>query len=418
MKKKWLIAISLAIVFGLGSCTSVIVWMRRDDPPPNDEDLRLARLVIPDEENAFTYFEKAGGALSWPEAEWDKIEATPEGEKWDGAFVERLLKENKETLEHWEKGLACPQMQVPELTYDTELPYFAAWRKIAKLSRLRALYLANSGKGAGAIDEAMKNVLFGQKMQKSHGAVIHYYVGVAVKELGLSTFRNVLPETKLDPNALKSLGDRLLAFRADEEGMANAMRLEYAASCDAVDMAAAGGTPVGLELSFPLNLKTGFLLKPNRTKRMLAETHRLFIERIGKTYKEQKQGELPPMMRYAIDKSASKSKLLLSRNAVGIVIFQMVGPRVYYIKAPCQENVHIAAMRLLIAIKCYKMKTGKLPETLDALVPEYIDAVPADDFDGKPMRYSPEKKLIWSVGENLEDDGGDEDADIIFEIEF
>ena len=64
------------------------------------------------------------------------------------------------------------------------------------------------------------------------------------------------------------------------------------------------------------------------------------------------------------------------------------------------------------------MKTGKLPETLDALVPEYIDAVPADDFDGQPMRYSPEKKLIWSVNENLEDDGGDDFWDIIFEIEF
>jgi len=64
------------------------------------------------------------------------------------------------------------------------------------------------------------------------------------------------------------------------------------------------------------------------------------------------------------------------------------------------------------------MKTGELPGTLDALVPDYIDKIPSDDFDGEPMRYSAEKKIIYSVGEDLNDDGGGEEKDIIFEIKF
>jgi hypothetical protein len=49
---------------------------------------------------------------------------------------------------------------------------------------------------------------------------------------------------------------------------------------------------------------------------------------------------------------------------------------------------------------------GKLPENLQALVPTYLAAVPDDPFDGKPFRYSPEKKIVYSVGKNLVDDGG------------
>jgi hypothetical protein len=32
--------------------------------------------------------------------------------------------------------------------------------------------------------------------------------------------------------------------------------------------------------------------------------------------------------------------------------------------------------------------------------------VPPDDFDGKPLRYSREKKCVYSVGEDLRDSGG------------
>ena len=52
--------------------------------------------------------------------------------------------------------------------------------------------------------------------------------------------------------------------------------------------------------------------------------------------------------------------------------------------------------------------TSHLPATLEALVPDYLPAVPRDPFDGQPFRYSAEKRIVYSVGENLTDDGGDE----------
>ncbi len=57
---------------------------------------------------------------------------------------------------------------------------------------------------------------------------------------------------------------------------------------------------------------------------------------------------------------------------------------------------------------------------MDELVPDYFDTVPIDVFDGKPMRYSREKKIVYSFGPRMEDTGGDESGEPwwTFKIEF
>jgi hypothetical protein len=62
---------------------------------------------------------------------------------------------------------------------------------------------------------------------------------------------------------------------------------------------------------------------------------------------------------------------------------------------------------LAIALRAYAGEhEGKLPLTLDALVPVYADAVPTDPFDGKPMRYDPKTPKLWSIGPDCTDEQG------------
>jgi hypothetical protein len=42
---------------------------------------------------------------------------------------------------------------------------------------------------------------------------------------------------------------------------------------------------------------------------------------------------------------------------------------------------------LRTALRLYEAETGKLPETLDPLVPQYLSAIPDDPFDNRPFRY-------------------------------
>jgi hypothetical protein len=61
-----------------------------------------------------------------------------------------------------------------------------------------------------------------------------------------------------------------------------------------------------------------------------------------------------------------------------------------------------------LAAERYRLKYGRWPETLDALVPEFLPAVPADPYDGRPLRYRrlPEGAVVYSVGPDKQDDGG------------
>lgn len=61
------------------------------------------------------------------------------------------------------------------------------------------------------------------------------------------------------------------------------------------------------------------------------------------------------------------------------------------------------------AIERYRLATGRLPDALAALVPQFLEKVPSDIMDGRPLRYHPEPDggyVLYSVGWNRTDDGG------------
>jgi hypothetical protein len=63
-----------------------------------------------------------------------------------------------------------------------------------------------------------------------------------------------------------------------------------------------------------------------------------------------------------------------------------------------------------IGLKRYELRHGKRPANLDALVPEFVDEVPRDLMDGRPLRYKirPDgTACLYSVGDDAEDNLGD-----------
>jgi hypothetical protein len=67
-----------------------------------------------------------------------------------------------------------------------------------------------------------------------------------------------------------------------------------------------------------------------------------------------------------------------------------------------------------IALKRHQLQHGAWPDTLTALVPEYLPAAPRDPVDGLPLRYRRSADggfVLYSVGTNGTDDGGDPDRD-------
>jgi hypothetical protein len=66
------------------------------------------------------------------------------------------------------------------------------------------------------------------------------------------------------------------------------------------------------------------------------------------------------------------------------------------------------ATRLALALRIARLEKGSYPETLEALVPSTIDALPQDPFSGAAFHYRREGAgfVVWSVGPNGKDEEG------------
>lgn len=73
---------------------------------------------------------------------------------------------------------------------------------------------------------------------------------------------------------------------------------------------------------------------------------------------------------------------------------------------------HDAELRCAVtalAVERYRLKHGNWPATLDELAPDFLPSVPLDPFNGHPLRYrrTEDGVIIYSVGADLEDNGGE-----------
>ena len=66
--------------------------------------------------------------------------------------------------------------------------------------------------------------------------------------------------------------------------------------------------------------------------------------------------------------------------------------------------------RTALALERCRLATGALPATLDALVPQYLQEVPLDPFDGHPVRYRLQTPgyILYGVDTDAQDNGGRE----------
>jgi hypothetical protein len=114
--------------------------------------------------------------------------------------------------------------------------------------------------------------------------------------------------------------------------------------------------------------------------------------------------------------------VLRKHNVVGESLYSMhVRALKGLFERKSRENVEVRATQLLLALRVFAMRHDHLPSNLAELTPEVFPRVPLDDFDGKPMRYLPDMKLIYSVGTDLKDSHGQKapgGGDLPFEIRF
>jgi hypothetical protein len=77
-------------------------------------------------------------------------------------------------------------------------------------------------------------------------------------------------------------------------------------------------------------------------------------------------------------------------------------------QAQARHEAMLDLMEIGILLEQYKAREGSYPLTLDPLAKDLEGTVPADPFTGREYFYRPagERFVLYSIGENLRDDGG------------
>ncbi len=385
-------------------------YVTSDGPPPAVGDLRLERPDIPEKQNAYYWFNRAGEKVYWPEDEEseDRLLEMLDGDTWEAPQVEELLERNREALELLNRGLRCSRCQAPEPKGIGETcPLLLPWLHLGRVVCLRAVSLLEKGEEQRALRELMTVLHFGNMIEACKGELILYYLGIEAKA---TAFRHLIGSpwgSPSEPALLIRNARRLGDYRADQRGLCDAFRAEYRNAEILVDDLAQGKCSFddvlgGDDPSFPAGY-TGYFFQPNNTKRLFGQMYRTYIGNVPRTAAEFDFSGLPDLPR----DDPNLVLLAASGNLFGKILASVLQPNGEgLLLKKCWENLHVGAAQLVLSLRAFEQREGHLPESLDALVPDYLDAVPVDPFDGRPMRYSRDRRIVYSVGEDLEDSGG------------
>lgn len=424
-KRTYLLVGTLAaLVVGAGV---FLLVLGSDEPPPEVDDLVHYRSELAEADNGFVLLKLEPGVVLWPDDAVNQEEEDGEGEgghdgpatsdlsagddavdglsdSFDAEVAASVVARNRAVLERLEVALDL-RFQLPHPDLSEAWPWILELQKLAGVLGTRSRLALERGDAEEALRDVLRLFRLGERVEGSQGGMIAYLLGIGFQEVALEHVSLLLSLDRLSSDVLLALGRRLDGMNPTPRALADAYRAEFVTFRDVVDALAEGRYEDVSEV--PLenwNFFGRLLFLPNKTKRLWAEHTRTLIQDIERLPRERQV--IDPEEEFGLRGVTAYS------NGIGkILIGLFAGGLEHSLQARDRFLAALGAARTLVALRACQLKTGALPGRLEELVPDYLQEVPRDPFDGNPLRYAPEDKIIYSVGTDLEDQGGSDEED-------
>lgn len=94
----------------------------------------------------------------------------------------------------------------------------------------------------------------------------------------------------------------------------------------------------------------------------------------------------------------------------GVLMHEFWPGNTYILDIGNRYVAQLRAAQTALAVERYRLTKGRLPQSLNDLVPDYISEIPDDPFNGNPLKYRLLEPgyVVYSVGDDLTDEGGTE----------
>lgn len=393
MKKKTRVAIfCILIIVGI---VGLFFYVSSDIPPPDVSDLALERSVIPPEKNAYTYFNAATKSFYWP-TNRTLVSDYLKGLPVDDAVIQDLISRNAETFRLINEGIRCDIYQGPEISsYDMD-PCFPQSMNIPKILSIKARHDRLAGNYTEATDTCITLLRLGQMLQKDSDTFVNYFVGKGILNLGLTQIQDLVREKSYPLENLSKLADALASLGPFDSGAIRAIKGENKLTALFFEQIQQR------KFWWKWTHFFDYQFQLNRTTLIYANLSRDAINNAPRCYADMKPSETGLGGGFK-----SNFRLLTHPNGIGKILAELWRPTLaILLYEKCKLECNVSATRLLVALNAYQKMEGQLPDNLQELVPVYLPAVPKDPFDGKPFRFSPALRIVYSVGKDLKDSGG------------
>ena len=416
-------------------------------------DVRYERVTLPGAENAFLLWEQALDTYVAPDGPvllqahqqaLDEDAAFPQGVP--GQRLAEWLGRNREASDLLDKGIALGKCQFPEVEGpETPLPRLAGLRELARMELLRAKMLASWGDFDAAGDEIAGVVRFGELTNDGEGVLIAYLVGEAIQSVGLRGAQWLARQPEAPQAPIERLLQSIAPSPRSADALARTLRVEACgffvkgigdlASGDPVQkLAALAGEqdPAESDALAALFKDRQDLLDAGKTTEQGSGYFARMIKNTKLSWHDQDRTIRADMEEQArrlraefeaipgfgggegfsqisdAERARIRAALAKVENPIGGMLLAMLMPAMDRIaELSFQARTEREAVRALLAIRIFELRQGRLPASLDEVVKEKIlPGAPADFYSGQPLHYSAEKRLLWSVGPDEVDDGG------------
>ena len=368
--------------------------------------------IPPDVENAAYTIEDAFSFYN----EWDKekskslpvvgrAELPPRTEPLPAQMknlIAEYVADNNEALELLGAGAAIENCRYPidlSAGFATLMPNLSEIRRAVFLLKLQAVLHADNGDGASAKRSAVS--CFGiARSIAGQPLTVSQLVRVSAQAVAVSAVEQIVNRTELTDEQLieliecvresEHISDISCAFVGERCVGISFLRVPESVGPDVLG----GGVPIRPVLALYKALG-------------LADADAVIYLDLMDGYMRAAQLPLHER-REAVEAVVAR---LRSTSRVHILLHKIMPALSGVTTIDMRAIAHLRAAGVALAIQRYRLAAGALPDKLADLVPAYLESVPKDPFDGNDLRY---KKLdtggfvVYSIGEDLSDDGGKE----------
>jgi len=324
--------------------------------------------------------------------------------EWDTPTLAQVLEQHSAVLDNFRDLLEEKEQewQPGGLLWKVEdFGAHSAWPAVLLLKQVETAYLSRRGKENEAFLAAIDLAVLGSLLERLDAWPSLMERALDLHACSAQLQAGLLRNTQLSAEALKVLQTtEYQPWQPSLDTLRSAMSGFYTYERRLL---------IGSELGEPplppgyIPARTGWVFfKPNATLRLFAESFRELKNAADYT-PFARSDHIAARMQHRL----SGGGALMNPNWSGEDYF---ASRIrFYADLPDKVSLARAQYALvmnLFAVRRFVASELRVPKKLEELVPKYLDRVLLDPFSGEPMRYDPVRGVIYSVGEDLIDEGG------------